>query len=199
MASSSGPPPTELPHKPHEPPWLMRVPVELLVVVCLLVGIFPRPPSPTSSRPRPPPWSAITLPAYDLAIWHGFNPPMIMSLVALVAGIIGYGPGTGASTAMPIPPSSRRRSHRHVSTARRSMKGSCWRSPAARAGRCSSSRPGDSRSRWPASSSPRCWPRRWRCAKPASPFFTVKDTGREKSIVSPIAMLALAPSERSFQ
>ena len=29
-----------------------------------------------------------------------------------------------------------------------------------------------------------------------SPFFTVKDTGREKSIVSPTAMLALAPSER---
>ena len=36
-----GPPATDLPHTPHEPPRWMRAPVELLVFTCLLVGIFP--------------------------------------------------------------------------------------------------------------------------------------------------------------
>ena len=36
-----GPPPADLPRTPHEPPHWMRFPVELLVVVCLVVGIFP--------------------------------------------------------------------------------------------------------------------------------------------------------------
>ncbi len=36
-----GPPATDLPRKPHEPPHWMRVPVELLVLACLVVGIFP--------------------------------------------------------------------------------------------------------------------------------------------------------------
>lgn len=35
-----GPKATDLPRKPHEPPHWMRVPVELLVLICLLVGIF---------------------------------------------------------------------------------------------------------------------------------------------------------------
>ena len=30
------------------------------------------------------------LPAYSLAIWHGFNAPLAMSLVALGAGLAGY-------------------------------------------------------------------------------------------------------------
>src|SRR4029079_6647009 len=33
-----GPPPTDLPRTPHEPPGWMRFPVELLAVVCLVVG-----------------------------------------------------------------------------------------------------------------------------------------------------------------
>ncbi len=36
-----GPPATDLPHTPHEPPRWMRAPVELLVFACLVVGIFP--------------------------------------------------------------------------------------------------------------------------------------------------------------
>ena len=34
-----GPPPRDLPREPHEPPRWMRVPVELLVLACLVVGI----------------------------------------------------------------------------------------------------------------------------------------------------------------
>jgi multicomponent K+:H+ antiporter subunit A len=33
--------PVDLPHTPHEPPRWMKVPVEVLVVLCLLVGIAP--------------------------------------------------------------------------------------------------------------------------------------------------------------
>ena len=36
-----GPPPTDLPRTPHEPPRWMRFPVEILVVSCLVVGIVP--------------------------------------------------------------------------------------------------------------------------------------------------------------
>ena len=36
-----GPPPTDLPRMPHEPPFLMRLPAGLLVVACLIVGIAP--------------------------------------------------------------------------------------------------------------------------------------------------------------
>ena len=82
--------PIDLPRQPHEPPRWMRAPVEVLVVLCLLVGIFPQ-------------WSiapilhvAATavlqheLPPFHLAIWHGFNAPFMMSLVALGGGIALY-------------------------------------------------------------------------------------------------------------
>ena len=36
-----GPAPTDLPRTPHEPPFLMRFPAELLVLACLVVGIVP--------------------------------------------------------------------------------------------------------------------------------------------------------------
>ena len=36
-----GPPPTDLPRPPHEPVHWMRVPVELLVLACLVVGVLP--------------------------------------------------------------------------------------------------------------------------------------------------------------
>ena len=36
-----GPPPADLPREPHEPPHWMRVPVEFLVLACLVVGILP--------------------------------------------------------------------------------------------------------------------------------------------------------------
>ncbi len=84
-----GPPATDLPREPHEPKRWMRVPVELLVLLCLVVGIVPA-------------WSVGTLldvaaapvvgelPEFSLAIWHGFNTPLLMSLVAMVGGLILY-------------------------------------------------------------------------------------------------------------
>ncbi|MDB5980849.1 MAG: mrpA [Pseudomonas sp.] len=83
-----GPPATDLPHAPHEPPRWMRAPVELLVFVCLIVGIFPALSVGPLLAAAAQPVVGGTLPEYSLAIWHGWNAPMIMSLLAMVGGIL---------------------------------------------------------------------------------------------------------------
>ena len=82
-----GPAPTELPRTPSEPPFLMRFPAELLVLACLLVGVVP------AVTVGPLLESAVhavvgpNIPEYSLAVWHGFTPELLMSLVALCGGI----------------------------------------------------------------------------------------------------------------
>jgi multicomponent K+:H+ antiporter subunit A len=83
--------PINLPHfPPHEPPRYMKVPVEVLVFLCLLVGMLPG----YTVAPLLAAAAAATLggevPAYSLAIWHGFNLPLLMSGIALVGGILLY-------------------------------------------------------------------------------------------------------------
>ena len=85
-----GPAATDLPHTPHEPPRWMRAPVELLVFTCLLVGIFPAQVVGSLLAAAALPVVGGTLPEYSLAIWHGLNAPMIMSLVAMSGGIVLY-------------------------------------------------------------------------------------------------------------
>ncbi|MNS15734.1 Na(+)/H(+) antiporter subunit A [compost metagenome] len=85
-----GPPATDLPHTPHEPPRWMRAPVELLVFTCLLVGIFPAQIVGPLLAAAALPVVGGTLPEYSLAIWHGLNAPMIMSLIAMSGGIVVY-------------------------------------------------------------------------------------------------------------
>ncbi|SFG85679.1 monovalent cation/H+ antiporter subunit A [Pseudomonas sp. NFACC45] len=85
-----GPPATDLPHTPHEPPRWMRAPVELLVFACLLVGIFPAQVVGSLLAAAALPVVGGPLPEYSLAIWHGLNAPMIMSLVAMSGGIVLY-------------------------------------------------------------------------------------------------------------
>jgi multicomponent K+:H+ antiporter subunit A len=85
-----GPPPTDLPRTPHEPPRWMRFPVELLVLACLVVGMVPAmtvgPFLATAARSV----LGSATPAYNLAVWHGFTFPLLMSLVAIVGGTIVY-------------------------------------------------------------------------------------------------------------
>lgn len=85
-----GPPPSGLPREPHEPTRWMRVPIEILVLACLVVGIFPArsvgPALDAAARPV----VGGPMPEFDLAIWHGFNAPLAMSIVAMVGGVIGY-------------------------------------------------------------------------------------------------------------
>jgi multicomponent K+:H+ antiporter subunit A len=85
-----GPPPTDLPRTPHEPPRWMRFPVEVLVVSCLVVGIVPAltigPILDTAVHAVLGP----AVPAYSLAVWHGFTFPLLMSGVALAGGVATY-------------------------------------------------------------------------------------------------------------
>jgi multicomponent K+:H+ antiporter subunit A len=85
-----GPAATDLPHTPHEPPRWMRAPVELLVFTCLVVGIFPAQVVGSLLAAAALPVVGGTLPEYSLAIWHGWNAPMIMSLIAMSGGIVLY-------------------------------------------------------------------------------------------------------------
>lgn len=77
------------PH-PHEPPLFMKLPVALLVLVCVVVGVAPA----LTLGPLVAVAAAAVLhappPDHHLAVWHGFNLPLAMSLVATVAGIALY-------------------------------------------------------------------------------------------------------------
>jgi multicomponent K+:H+ antiporter subunit A len=85
-----GPAPVGLPRQPHEPPRLMRFPVELLVLACLAVGIFPAiTVGPLLAAAAAAVLGAAT-PAYSLAVWHGFTLPLLMSTVALAGGVVLY-------------------------------------------------------------------------------------------------------------
>ena len=84
-----GPVSRELPRTPHKPHRVILVPSVVLVLVCLLVGIFPEqtvgPVLAIASH------SVLSdLPHYELRLWHGFNTPLLMSFVALGGGIAFY-------------------------------------------------------------------------------------------------------------
>ena len=85
-----GPPPTELDRTPHEPPALMRRPIELLVLICLLVGIIPGMTIGPFLAAAVHSVLGAETPYYSLSVWHGFNAPLLMSLVALVGGVLMY-------------------------------------------------------------------------------------------------------------
>ena len=82
--------PRALDHMPHEPPRWMKIPVEVLVVLCVAVGVAP---ALTVAPVLHAGAGAIlgdALPDYSLAIWHGFNKPLMMSLAGTFGGIALY-------------------------------------------------------------------------------------------------------------
>ncbi|AVC42971.1 monovalent cation/H+ antiporter subunit A [Achromobacter xylosoxidans] len=85
-----GPPATDLPRAPHEPPGWMLLPSGLLVLMCLVVGILPGltlgPFLATAAQSI----LGADMPEYSLAVWHGVNLPLVMSFVAMTAGVILY-------------------------------------------------------------------------------------------------------------
>ncbi|AZI38161.1 monovalent cation/H+ antiporter subunit A [Caenibius tardaugens NBRC 16725] len=85
-----GPPPKDLPREPHEPPFWMRLPVEVLVLACLLVGIIPTLTIGPFLHIAAEGVLNDAVPAYSLAIWHGFSQPLVLSIIALVIGGLGY-------------------------------------------------------------------------------------------------------------
>ncbi|MGF1614814.1 MAG: monovalent cation/H+ antiporter subunit A [Gammaproteobacteria bacterium] len=82
--------PTDLPRRPHEPPRYMRIPVEVLVALCLLVGVAPRWTVAPVLAMAAGGTLGTPLPDYSVAIWHGFNLPLLMSAVALASGALVY-------------------------------------------------------------------------------------------------------------
>jgi multicomponent K+:H+ antiporter subunit A len=82
--------PVDLPKTPHEPPRYMKIPIEILVALCLLVGIFPSFMVGDFLEAAASSLIVGELPYYSLAIWHGFNLPLVMSIVAIVGGLIVY-------------------------------------------------------------------------------------------------------------
>lgn len=80
--------PQDLPRTPHEPPHFMRFPIELLVFLCLLIGIFPHFAIGRILKSAVIAVLGTETPHYNLALWHGFNLPFVMSLTALIGGFI---------------------------------------------------------------------------------------------------------------
>ncbi len=85
-----GPPPRDLPKTPHEPVAWMRRPVEALVLTCLVVGILPGVTLGSSLNLALRSVMGPDLPYINIAIWHGFELPLMMSIVALVGGAVLY-------------------------------------------------------------------------------------------------------------
>ncbi|WP_018410604.1 monovalent cation/H+ antiporter subunit A [Methyloversatilis thermotolerans] len=75
---------------PHDPPAGMLAPVALLAVLCVVVGVLPA----ATYGPMVDVAARAVLgeatPDYHLAIWHGFNLPLAMSAVAVLAGAALY-------------------------------------------------------------------------------------------------------------
>jgi multicomponent K+:H+ antiporter subunit A len=82
--------PVGLTRKPHDPNASMLVPIGALALTCLLVGLLPN----ATIGPLLALAAKATLggelPSYKLAIWHGFNLPLAMSMLALVVGVSFY-------------------------------------------------------------------------------------------------------------
>lgn len=75
----------------HEPALGMRLPAIILATLCILVGILPALLAGTmvNSVTR----SSLAQPEFEgvhLAIWHGVNAPLLMSVIALIGGAIFY-------------------------------------------------------------------------------------------------------------
>src|SRR5690606_21768520 len=75
---------------PHEPPKWMRIPVAVLVLLCLAVGMLPE------LVVGPYLGAAVVgtlgdaAPQYALKVWHGFNRPLMMSMLGVVGGVALY-------------------------------------------------------------------------------------------------------------
>ncbi|MEG1157209.1 MAG: proton-conducting transporter membrane subunit, partial [Acinetobacter sp.] len=87
-----GPVGKQVPNKDaHEPPFGMRAPATLLAILCILVGLFPAllVEDIVNSTARAS-TQMMNFEGTHLALWHGFNLPLLMSAIALVGGLIFY-------------------------------------------------------------------------------------------------------------
>ncbi len=85
-----GPDPLDLPRAPHEPPAWMRFPVEILVLACIMVGVLPAATIGPYLDVAVRSVLGAATPSYSLAVWHGLSQPLVMSVIALVGGVLLY-------------------------------------------------------------------------------------------------------------
>ncbi len=78
--------PRGLPKTPHEPPLGMKIPVVVLVALCLAVGLAPGVTVEGLLRLAAGAVLQGPLPEFSVKLWHGLNLPLAMSVLALVAG-----------------------------------------------------------------------------------------------------------------
>ncbi|WP_062035159.1 monovalent cation/H+ antiporter subunit A [Acinetobacter sp. BMW17] len=87
-----GPVGKQVPNKDaHEPPLGMRAPATLLAILCILVGLFPAllVENIVNSTARAS-TQVMDFEGAHLALWHGFNMPLLMSVIASIGGLIFY-------------------------------------------------------------------------------------------------------------
>ena len=82
--------PASYPRAPHEPPNGMRLPVALLVAICVAVGLLPMLVAGPLVATAGAAVTGAPLPELEIALWHGFNTPLLMSLAALGGGALLY-------------------------------------------------------------------------------------------------------------
>ena len=82
--------PVDLPKIPHEPLRFMKIPVDILVVACLAVGVLPMYTIAPMLEVAVTGTLQTSAPYYSLSLWHGFNVPLMMSVLALVIGVFVY-------------------------------------------------------------------------------------------------------------
>jgi multicomponent K+:H+ antiporter subunit A len=82
--------PIDLPKQPSEAPRYMRVPIEILVALCLVVGIFPS--FVVDDILKAASFAVLGgyVPEFKVALWHGFNLPLLMSTIAVFGGLVLY-------------------------------------------------------------------------------------------------------------
>jgi multicomponent K+:H+ antiporter subunit A len=85
-----GPAPVDLPRAPREPPRWMRLPIDVLVLACIVVGVFPAQTIGPFLDIAAHSVLGPETPQYSLRLWHGFNLPLFMSACALAGGIAVY-------------------------------------------------------------------------------------------------------------
>jgi multicomponent K+:H+ antiporter subunit A len=80
--------PASFPHKPHDPPWGMWVPVAVMVALCVAIGLLPDLlAAPIVERAADASHHAHVHHVH-FALWHGFTPALLMSGVAVGVGAL---------------------------------------------------------------------------------------------------------------
>jgi multicomponent K+:H+ antiporter subunit A len=92
----------DFPHPPHEAPPLLRLPGEVLALLCVTIGLVPN----VLAAPLVDAATAAVVagPVHaHFALWHGWTPALGMSLVALPGGIAYY-VARRSTARQPLPP-----------------------------------------------------------------------------------------------